>query len=133
MNKRIGVATLAVAAVVAFGGCSSGSGGATKSANKGCKTVIGTKVTVVTKDYDFDPDCLELSGASLTVTYDNNDVGIPHDFHLKGAKSASGAESTKVEPGKNGQTITYVDLAPGTYTYVCDIHTNMVGHLTVKK
>lgn len=138
MRMRTGIraATLVVAAVVVIAGCSGGSAlsASTPGAGKkGCQAVTGGKVTVVTKEYNFDPDCLKLAGSSLTVTYDNDEASIPHNFHLKGAKNAAGESSTKVKPGKNEQTITFVGLTPGTYTYVCDIHTNMVGHLTVTK
>ena len=38
---------------------------------------------------------------------------------------------TDLRPGPDVQTITYVGLKPGTYTYVCDLHPSMKGTLTV--
>lgn len=120
---------------VAIAGCSSGNSAAGGSGTGGgtsvCKNVVGAKVTVVTKQFDFKPGCLTLAGTSLSVRYDNAEKGIQHNFHLRGAKSDSGVDRTDLKVGPDVQTITYVDLKPGTYTYVCDLHPAMKGKLTV--
>lgn len=75
---------------------------------------------------------MTLTGNRLKVTYDNEEKGVKHNFHLKDAKADSGEPATELKAGVDTQTITYVGLKPGTYTYVCDIHANMKGELTVK-
>lgn len=97
-----------------------------------CKTITTGKVTVVTKQFDFSPDCIVSTGSSLTVTYENEEKGVPHNIDLTGATLASGSSKIKLKPGVNTQSTTYVGLKPGKYTYICDIHRSMVGHLTVK-
>ena len=121
---------MTVSAFVVIAGCSSS--GKTASHGPGpCIAVKGDAATVVTKNSDFSPDCLVLKGSTLKVTYENLESGIPHNFHLKGVKGVGGSSATEVKPGKNTQSIEYEGLKPGTYTYVCDIHTNMVGELKV--
>jgi plastocyanin len=120
---------------VVVAGCSSGgsiaAGDKSGNSSAGCKQVTDAKVTVVTKSFDFEPKCLTSAGPTLTVRYDNTEEGVSHNFHLKGAKSASGADRTDLQSGPDVQTITYVALKPGTYSYVCDLHPSMKGTLTV--
>jgi plastocyanin len=120
---------LAVAA-----GCSSGGSigsSATTAPGSTCTTVTGGKVTIVTRDFDYSPDCLRLAGSTLSVTYENAEKGVSHNFHLLGATSASGDSATNLRAGPHTETITYVHLEPGTYTWVCDLHPIMKGTLVV--
>ncbi len=115
-------------------GCSSGGSigsSATTAPGSKCTTVAGGEVTIVTKNFDYNPDCLQLSGSTLTVTYDNAEKGVSHNFHLLGASSAGGDSATNLRPGPHTETITYVHLKPGTYTWVCDLHPIMKGTLVV--
>ena len=43
---------------------------------------------------------------------------------------APDSPATELEPGPNTQSLD-VTLTPGSYEYVCDLHPNMVGTLTV--
>lgn len=133
-SGRLRVAAVVLCAVM-FAGCSSGgsitSGSEPGGSTTGCGQATDAKVTVVTKSFDFEPKCLTSTGPTLTVRYDNTEKGVSHNFHLKGATSASGAGRTDLRPGPDVQTITYVALKPGTYTYVCDLHPSMKGTLTV--
>ena len=133
-SGRLRVAAVVLCAAL-FAGCSSGgsiTGGSKQGdSSAGCKQVTDGKVTVITKSFDFEPKCLTSVGPTLTVRYDNAEEGVSHNFHLKGAKSATGAARTDLKSGPDVQTITYVALKPGTYTYVCDLHAAMKGTLTV--
>ena len=106
--------------------------GSTKASVAACKKVTTGEVTVVTKRFDFSPDCIVSTGSSLKLTYVNNESGVPHNIDLRGATLASGSSKIKLKSGVNTQSTTYVGLKPGKYTYICDIHNSMVGHLTVK-
>ena len=50
-----------------------------------------------------------------------------HNVHLP---DAPGSPATELEPGPVTQELD-VDLAAGSYEYLCDLHPNMVGTLTV--
>jgi plastocyanin len=73
------------------------------------------------------------AGKPFTIAFDNQDAGIPHNVSIH----AGGAGGQQVFLGKivTGPIIEVYDvpaLAAGTYTYVCSVHANMTGTLTVK-
>jgi len=77
------------------------------------------------------------AGNGSTVTFTNNDNGVPHDWALFATSAATkvigGATSpTPVSPGTS-QKYSLTALQPGTYFYHCDFHpTTMTGTLVVK-
>ncbi len=113
----------------ASGGTTASSGGGNAS---GCTEAKNGTVEVVTTNFDFSPDCITTTGDRLKVTYDNQETGVKHNIDFKDAKSSTGDAKTELKAGPNTQTLTLVGLKPGTYTFVCDIHSSMKGELTVK-
>lgn len=73
-----------------------------------------------------------VAGAALTITVQNNDDAIAHNWHLTEGVDPGGADvaATGIENGVNTQTLDFGPLDPGEYYYVCDVHTNMEGVLT---
>jgi mono/diheme cytochrome c family protein/plastocyanin len=71
------------------------------------------------------------AGAAFTLTFDNEDAGIPHDVQIK---DASGAEvfKTDVFPGVAKRDYTVPALKAGSYPFACTVHPNMTGTLTAK-
>ena len=92
-----------------------------------CKEAISGRVTLVAEDLMWDTDCLQAPAGALTIVLDNQDDGVNHDVHLP---DAPGSPSTDLIEGPATIELE-VTLDPGTYQYVCDIHPNMVGTLTV--
>lgn len=125
-SSTSGTATTASAG--SSGGGESGSNGNAP----GCTEAKNGAIEVVTTDFDFKPDCITTTGDRLKVTYDNEEKGVKHNIHFKDAKSSTGDAKTELKAGPNVQTVTLVGLKPGTYTYICDIHSSMKGELTVK-
>ncbi len=124
---------LVVAGVVLVSGCSSGasdSSSTSRPAEITCKDATDGAITVVTKQFDFDPSCIDVAGTTLDVTYDNQEPGVLHNFRLKGAVP-KGAAATKLTAGPNRQDVSYVKLTPGTYSFICDIHPTMAGKVVV--
>lgn len=66
----------------------------------------------------------------FTIHFNNKDAGMPHDIVIK---DASGAEKFKSDVLTGAAEADYQvpALAAGTYQFVCSIHPNMVGNLTV--
>ena len=93
-----------------------------------CKDADGGRVTLVADDLRWDTDCLRAPAGALTIEVDNRDDGQNHNVHLP---TAPGAPATDLEQGPSRQELD-VDLTPGSYEYICDIHPNMVGTLTVE-
>ena len=93
------VAGLAVA--IATAGCGSTASSA---------TVATTKVSMA-KSYRFDPKTIEIT-AGQTVTWTNND-NFTHTVHV------DGMDDHKVD---RGQSVSITFDKPGTYPYVCTLH-----------
>jgi plastocyanin len=68
--------------------------------------------------------------APFVIRFDNKDAGIPHNVEIK---DASGASVFKGEIFNGVEVRDYqVEALPaGTYQFVCTVHPNMVGTLTV--
>jgi plastocyanin len=73
------------------------------------------------------------AGKAFTIAFDNKDSGTPHNVSIH----TGGASGQQVFLGKivTGPIIESYDvpaLPAGSYTYVCSVHANMTGILTVK-
>jgi len=73
------------------------------------------------------------ANAPFQIVFANNDAGIPHNVSIH-RDSATGEEVFKGDIFNGTETRTYdvPALAAGTYAFVCSVHPNMVGTLTVK-
>lgn len=71
------------------------------------------------------------AGKPFTLAFLNSDAGVPHNVDIK---AADGTEVFKGEifPGVDTRTYSVPALPAGTYTFVCSVHPNMTGTLTVK-
>src|SRR3546814_429530 len=79
-------------------------------------------------DRDWEVDCLTAPSVEpLTVIVDNQDEGVNHNIHFTDAPEKP---KTELEAGPVVQELE-VDLEAGEYRFVCDIHPNMVGTLTM--
>ena len=116
----------AVALLAALAACG-GSDGATTTTTVGCKDAEAGTVALVADDLRWDTDCLRADAGPLTIEVDNRDDGVNHNVHLPDAPDSP---ATELEQGPNTQALD-VTLTPGSYEYVCDLHPNMVGTLTV--
>ncbi|HEY3523562.1 MAG TPA: cupredoxin domain-containing protein [Candidatus Limnocylindrales bacterium] len=71
------------------------------------------------------------AGTKFTLTFKNQDNGIPHDVQIK---DGSGTEvfKTDIITGVADKSYDVGPLQPGSYPFVCTIHPNMTGTLTVQ-
>ena len=93
-----------------------------------CKTAADGRVTLVASDLKWDTDCLEAPAGALAIEVDNRDDGQNHNVHLP---DAPGSPATDLVMGPSRQALE-VELDAGSYEFICDIHPNMVGTLTVE-
>jgi plastocyanin len=95
----------------------------------------GVTVDLVAKNIAFDKKTISVpSGAKITVNFDNQDTGIPHNFAVYQDQSATKAIfKGDVITGPKKTTYTFTAPSkPGTYFFRCDIHpTQMTGQLIV--
>jgi plastocyanin/mono/diheme cytochrome c family protein len=73
------------------------------------------------------------AGVPFTIVFSNNNVGFPHNVAIH-VGTATGTEVFKGEifAGIGTRTYNVPALTAGTYAYICTVHPNMVGTLTVK-
>jgi plastocyanin len=121
--RPIAAATVAVLVLSACGGTDDPAG----PAPGGCKRAEGGRVTLVANDVRWDTDCLRAEPGPLTIEVDNQDDGVNHNVHLPDAPDSPASD---LRPGPSTQELE-VTLGAGSYEFICDLHPNMVGTLTV--
>jgi plastocyanin len=123
----------------ANGGAAAASGGPTPSAAAGAPggavpSGPAADVTIVAQNIQYTTTTATApAGKAFTIAFDNKDAGTPHNVSIH----TGGADGQQVFLGKivTGPIIEVYDvpaLAAGSYTYVCSVHANMTGTLTVK-
>jgi plastocyanin len=147
--KRIGfgAALMAAFTVLAFAAAACGGGGEDGGSSGGGSKTSPTQpaggaapsreLTIVGKNTLFDKNELVAKAGEITITFDNQDGGVPHDFAIFESEDAANAgeepiASTEIENGPVTQTLK-VTLEPGEYYYRCTVHpTTMTGTLKVE-
>jgi plastocyanin len=91
-----------------------------------------TSPTIVAKDMAFSPATVEVAAnKNVSLHFDNQDSA-PHNVAIY--KDASASEKISVgeivSASRADQAVPA--LAPGTYFFRCDVHTNMTGTIVVK-
>lgn len=95
---------------------------------------VGKSYTIVAMGVKYDLSTLAVAaGKAFSIVFDNQDAGIPHNVAIHQG-TATGAEVFKGEifPGVGTRTYSVPALTAGTYAFVCTVHPNMVGTITVK-
>ena len=64
------------------------------------------------------------------IKFTNNDAGVPHNVAIKDA-SGTVVFTGDIFNGVDSRTYSVKALAAGTYQFLCQVHTSMVGSLTV--
>lgn len=125
---------LVLAVLVALGGAAAcgddgygGGGSIGGTSADACRTVDAGGLTLVARESTWEPDCAEVVAGPLVIVVENEDGGVNHNVHLP---SAPGDPATELAVGPSRQELE-VALEPGEYQYVCDLHPDMVGTLTV--
>jgi len=101
-------------------------------AASGSAAPVGTTVALSALNILFEPTTLEApADAPFNIEFANNDGGIPHNVAIR---DGGGADVFTGETFNGVQTRTYSvpSLAAGAYTFICTVHPNMTGTLTVQ-
>ena len=108
------------------------SGSPTGSGSPGASTApTGTVLQQSALNIAFEVAALKApAGADFTIQFENKDAGIPHNMEIK---DASGASVFKGDIITGPAKATYIvkALPAGNYTFICTVHPNMTGTLTV--
>ena len=71
------------------------------------------------------------ANAPFTIHFSNNDNAVPHNVEIKDANGGVAFQGETFN-GVAEKDYSIPPLANGTYLYVCTVHPNMTGNLTVK-
>jgi cytochrome c oxidase subunit 2 len=92
----------------------------------------GPVLELSAKDIAYSTDTLQAPADSpFTIHFKNDDASVPHDVAIR---DASGKELFRGDIITGPAEIDYnvPALPPGTYTFVCSVHPNMTGTITVQ-
>ncbi len=110
----------------------SGGGGSAAPSASASTDPSAEVVTISAQNIAFDPTELTApADAAFTLSFDNQDAGIPHDVQVKDGSGAV-VFKTDVFPGAEKRDYTVPALAAGAYPFVCSVHPNMTGTLTAE-
>jgi plastocyanin len=89
--------------------------------------------TVTAKALAFDTDEIDLpAGQATTLTFDNEDAGVPHNIAIYNDSSLSQTLFQGEQfPGVETREYQIPALDPGTYYFHCDVHNTMNGSVVV--
>jgi plastocyanin len=93
----------------------------------------GGGLTVSAKNIAFSTNEIDLpAGQAITLTFDNQDAGIPHNIAIYTDSSTAKTLFQGAQfPGIASQDYAIPALDPGTYYFQCDVHNTMNGTVVV--
>jgi plastocyanin len=100
------------------------------ASDAGADVGAAVDVVIVGQNVSFDVTRVEVkAGAEVVFTFDNRDLGVPHNLHVRGPGVDA---TTEIVAGPVMQTLTVTFTEPGDYEYVCDVHpSEMRGTIAV--
>jgi plastocyanin len=116
----------------AASGAPAGAGGSGGAAATPAPSLPEADISVTAENIAFQETSISASADQpFTIAFDNKDAGVPHNIAIH---DSSGKELFKGEI-ITGPAVTVYDvpsLPAGTYTFVCSVHPNMTGTLTIQ-
>lgn len=93
-------------------------------------TEVPTEITIVGENIEFDlPEVTLQANTDVTVTFDNEDSGIPHNFTVWDSEAQNEVlAETSTFNGVATESVTF-SLPPGEYYFNCTVHPSMEGTL----
>jgi plastocyanin len=92
----------------------------------------GVVLELSAQNVQYDTDSLEApADTPFQIRFANNDAGVPHNVEIRDSMSMS-LWKGEIFNGIETRVYDVPALPAGTYTFVCTVHPNMVGTLTVK-
>lgn len=121
---------LGIAALAIVTAACSGATAAPGSDAPGPSAPAGDAIVIVAKDMKFQTAAVTVkAGTPVAIVLDNQESA-PHNIAIK---DASGAEVFKGEIVTNTKVNNAIPaLAPGTYTFLCEVHPDMKGTITAE-
>jgi mono/diheme cytochrome c family protein/plastocyanin len=108
-------------------GSPSASAAASASASTGGATLTETAEGIAFQQKDLSAP----AGQGFVIQFTNNDAGTSHNIDIK-KPDGSDAFKGEIFAGPGQRTYNVPPLAAGTYPFMCSVHPNMTGTLTVR-
>ena len=106
----------------------SGAGGPLPSGGAG-----GETLPLSAQNTAFSTNALTATAdAPFTIDFKNEDVGMPHNVEIKDPAGGPPVFNGKIITGPAEEQYAVPPLKAGAYTFVCTVHANMTGTLTVQ-
>jgi len=134
--RRAAFLTLTLTLGLALAACSSDSEtspSAPAAESEGADSGNGqaTSVSISAADMAFDVDSMTANaGGPIVVTFTNNDT-VPHNFSVYTEDGGDAIATGDIINQGQTDEIDLGELEPGTYYFVCDLHPEMNGTLTI--
>jgi plastocyanin len=135
--RRGALLTLTLTMGLALAACSTDSGTspsapATASEAPASGDGDATTVSISAADMAFDVNSMTATtGGPIVVTFTNNDT-VPHNFSVYTEEGGEAiAQGEIINEGATDE-VDLGELEPGTYYFVCDLHPEMNGTLTIE-
>ena len=122
--------TMILALAACSGGGASPSAADQSSAPAASQDAETGSLSISAADMAFDTDALTAPAGSVVVTFTNNDT-IPHNFSVYTEEGGDAIAQGKVINEGETDEVELGELEPGTYYFVCDLHPEMNGTLTI--
>ncbi len=99
----------------------------------GAPAAGGEKIVIVGTDNKFDKTAITIKAKEpATVEFQNKGSAI-HNWHVLSVKDSAGKDiTTKLITGNTTEVITFTIDKTGAFDYLCDVHPEMKGKLTVQ-
>jgi plastocyanin len=92
--------------------------------------VPAATAAVVARNLAFEPTTLAMTaGTQLRLVLENDDAGVPHNVVVRG--DGEDIAKSEIVTGVARVELSFGPLAAGRYEYVCEVHPNMTGTLTI--
>ena len=94
----------------------------------------GTVLQLAAHNVQYDQASLQATaGQAFTIKFTNNDAGVPHNVSIhQGSPTGPEVFRGEIFPGVDVRSYAVPALPAGAYAFVCSVHPNMNGTLTVK-
>ena len=110
---------------------SAGASGTASGAPSGGPAASGTVLDVTAQNIDFVQKQVSApANSAFTIHFDNQDASVPHDISIKNS-TGTAVFTGDLVTGVAQKDYSVPALPAGTYTFVCTVHSNMTGTLTV--
>ena len=92
--------------------------------------VPSATTTITARNLEFEQTMVAMkAGVPLRLVLQNEDAGIPHNILVRGGGTDIG--KTEIVTGIARAELSFGPLPPGEYEFLCEIHPNMAGTITV--